>query len=315
MTLSRDLANPTVLKGCEQWSGNIGPDIIILSNGNKMSLSFKGGKIKDWEINKQKFSYSRSQLVGDKILCNGRIIAQIVPARSDSVKLLLDGSDVIEIVPTQMPKLQKINGKNIVAGIARSLGSIVISGKKMQEFEYSIDGEMMPALDIRGGSVNHISWEPDTLQLCTIGNSRYNFLFSEESPQSNFKVVCVDKYGDSKVFERRSNGAMTEISFEDGRREVFSLFSTGILQGKRKKCFTVDRTGKVITEHNFVYNEIGRPLREVHRTQETGLAESVYQYDPKTNKLSRVTISRNCVPLATYVFKDGIFDKKVSPNN
>lgn len=315
MTLTRDLDNPTVLQGCGQWSGNIGPDMIILSNGNKMRLSFKEGKIKDWEINDQKFSYFRSQLEGDKILCNGRIIAQIVPTRYDSVKLLLDGSDVIEIVPTQMPKLQKIKGLNVVAGITRSLGSIVVSGKKMQEFEYDIDGTMMPTLQIKGVSENRISWEPDTLQLRTSGNSQYDFRFDEEAPQSSFKVIRKDNSGgEVQVFERKSNGATTEMCYGENKREVVSVFTSGILKGKPKKFFSVDNSRKVIDEHTIAYSETGEPMRTSDRTQETGLTQSNYQYNAKNRKLTTVTVLRNGIPLSTYNFVDGIFDSKHTAN-
>lgn len=256
-TFRRDRKRPNILHSGGSWKGEIRGAVISVSSECGDRLVYQQGGIRQMRVNGRTFDFLRSNGRVTEIHEKGRLVLKI---ESDSINgdLLFEDLNNNRIVFefNERPIITSIQGKNIILRKVRSLSKIE-TGKKIRNFDFSVDRKLIPSLAIEGGN---FSWNPDNGIIESDGEWHYN-IDSIFGKKSHAAIKRINKSGQEEFWcYDKANGRET-IKTKEGVETITEWFVSGDLKGKIRKIATDIGNERQRIIQRFAYDEKANLIR------------------------------------------------------
>ena len=257
----RDEKDPTLIHGQGSWKGQIRGNTITTWASCGSKIVFNAGKITQLQVNGRTFDYQYSGNRVSEIREGGRLILKVNGDPSTGiVNGLSYGGQQMGIELGDRPQVQAIQGKNVVASLQKSLGKLTFPDGTTKEYEYAVNEQLQPTLNISGTQKRVIVWNPSSKIIVSDGDWTYDIKQSE-LPRSHAAIGRVTAKGLSEYwFYNPSKGEET-IQGIDGVRRTRTWFVGGKLLGLTRSN-VAELNGKVISENRLSRDETGRLIRD-----------------------------------------------------
>jgi hypothetical protein len=254
----RDRKNPEILKSWGGWQGAIEGNSFVAWNASGLKLSFIKGKIAQITSENSTIQYQWNGEKVDSITSNGKTLLKVESNSAGETEGLTFGQGKrIEFHRTERPKIEKINGTNVVAAKDWTLGKVVGDTGPPQIFEFAVDENLNPTVRTSRGI---FSWNPSSNQILSDGNWKYNIKFEEGNP--NAAIERVNSEGKKEFWHLDPTKGLETIIGADGLKKVVSWYAHGPMMSKIRWIKSASSK-----ENDFLYqaayDEKGRLIREI----------------------------------------------------
>jgi len=281
----RDSGNPNLLNGQGGWKAEIRGDTIKAYADCGWGLSFKNGKIASMSTpDGKKFIYRYEGGKVKSILEEGSgesvIEVQQDPLNPEIVELEM-GDEKIVLEQGEKPRIERINGQNLIGGMDSSLVKIMKPGGNVREISYDVDMKNIISTFIpQEGRKLTINSVTDLIQ----SDTDWDYTIRQDSKIAWNNASIQRKTKNQVEHWHKDYVTGKEVIFSDDIRVVKTWFTSGRLNGKDRK---------VVTQH------IGNGRKEIIK----------YKYDENGYLIGKQS------PLYTYASKGEKFyisDKSIN---
>lgn len=266
-----------LLEGQGDWKASIeGSDTVYVWAPCGAKLTYKNGKISQMVINGKTLDYVYQGGEAVEIRRGDTSVFRITKSKQDSSKTIEIGRDEpIEIFFAQRPRVQAVNGMNIVNGFDSSLCKITGNGNA-KSFEYGTDDRVRPTIKIED---RLIVWNPEDGRVVRDGPWTYEST-AGKFPADRRTIKRRNDDGENESWHLDDASGKLSKRTSDGVTTISTWFVNGILANRlrAKKQVAADGTAKVL--ESYVYNEKGQILRK----EIDGLSTE-YKYDQSNGQL------------------------------
>lgn len=261
--LQRDAKKPTLISG-GFWKGEItNGDTIKLWASCGWSLTYVKGKITAIGTPKGKtLTIGREDSgVAKDLTYDSKVLVKVEKRFNGVVTGLQVGEKHLAIEHVERPRIQSIEGKNLVAGKSLSLGKVSSDGIALKSFEYGLTDKLEPKLTAtdQGKTPREITWDPATKYIMTDGGWTYEIKPSEKKGL-NASIGRKNKSNQEELWFKDSAKGEETVQGADGIKKVRTWFTSGRLAGKTREIKEIE-LGVTRTVLKNSYDENGRILR------------------------------------------------------
>jgi hypothetical protein len=251
----------TVLQGQGGWKGEIRDNSITIWAECGWKLTFTKGKITSIATPKNRainLVYTNGRV--SEIQEQGRTVLRVESdLMSGRVNGLSYGTNHIGIELGDKPKVETIQGLNVVAGNEQSLHKLMLSGGTEAVYDFGVDEKLQPTLKISGDASRLFAWSPTTGQALRDGELRYDITPGAERFDLA-KIVQTDEKG--SIASWKAEKGVTSIRFPDGSEIRTEKFTSGNLANRLRKRSKI-ANGKETILYKPIYNEQGEVIRAI----------------------------------------------------
>jgi hypothetical protein len=280
----RDAKNPNILGGQAGWKAEIRGDAITAwADCGGIKLVFNKGRIASMQVKDKTFTYDYQNGQISKLREGNTPILKVerAPVSDEVTGLTLANNQKIEIKLGERPRVQTIQGKNLVVAKDLSLASISTESQEqaqMSEFEYGVNDNLQPTITLKqtANPEREIVWNASTRLICKDGEWTYAIKTSETAGGNAAIGRSAGK--EKEEFWHYDGSRGKEVTVDvNGKAHVRKWFVGGKLNGLPRSILEGKQGSETETDR-WVYDEIGRPLR-VQRAGST----TTYQYISNSN--------------------------------
>ena len=262
----RDEKRPNILGGQGGWKAEIrGDSITARADCGGIKLVFNKGRIASMQVKDKTFTYDYQNGQISELREGNTPILKVerAPVSDKVTGLSLANNQKIEIKLGERPRVQSVQGKNLVVAKDVSLASITNGEgpRNQKQFEYRTDNELQPTVTVRQTSYpdREIVWNPGNRLISRDGDWSYQVKLPEEA--GNGVAIGRKNNQNQSEFWHVDGARGREISVDiDGEKITIDRFVSGILTGNIRKISTKDSRGEVLTEETRAYGESGNLL-------------------------------------------------------
>ena len=279
----RDGSNPNILHGSGGMLAEIQGSTITVNStcGSGWKMVFTQGKLTSLSKGKHTLSIERDALGRGVAIRDG--ITPVMRLEQDQAtglaKSIQIGSQKYQLGYDGKPRVETVQGQNMVGGVEPSLHQITFPDGKKETYDFAVTEKMLPDLKITDveGKERVITWGVDGRML---QDGEWSYQIT--SP-SNMKVnAAIERTNPLKQkeywFKDDLSGKETTVAL-DGTKTERSWFTSGAAHGKTRKVVQVVGEVKKVMEQYF-YDEKGNMIRKI---EETGL-ETLIKYNTNGKK-------------------------------
>ena len=305
MPFGRDGNKPTVLNGVKGWKGEISSDTITLWASCGWKLTYKKGKISSIgsPTGKSLLISRDSDGVATEASYDGKVLIRTQRDFNGVVTGVILGEKPIEFEQAEKPRIQSVQGKNLVAGKDLSLATVKKQGNIEKTFVFTVSPELQPKLLIRssGTEQREIVWDAATRLMRSDGPWAYDIKQSLTKGY-NASITRRNKSNQEEVWFLDSAGNQEITQTADGIKKIITWFPSGKLAGKRRNVTEI-KNGKSELLYQASYDEAGHFLRGIYSNGD------IVTYKSEGNQ---TTMLVNGIPrMSTTYNKDGTIAKEV----
>ncbi len=268
----RDDDQPETLDG-GSWKGEIRGETITVWASCGSKLVYRRGRIAGMELKGRKFDWIYDGPIVTEIREGTTPLLRVErdPSSGAVTGLLLTGNKRIELEQGERPRVEVINGMNLVGGIVRSLSKYTRPDGSEHIIEYGVDEKLNPTIN-RGGD-RLVVWHAATRRILRDGEWSYD-IKPDEDPQANAAIGRTNAKKEREFWHRNETKGEEIEGTPDGREKITSWFVSGKLNGKLRDI-KMRSNGKTETIRKLTYDEQGRVLRDENKEADVG-----YEYEP-----------------------------------
>jgi len=253
--------NDNILKGQGDWMGEIKDSLITVWAKCGWKLTFNKGKITSIATPKNRsinFVYTNGRVSEIKEQ-DSTILRVESDLTSGKVNGISYGTNRIGIELGDKPKVEMIQGLNVIAGNEQSLHKLTLSDGTQAVYDFGVDAKLQPTLKISGDTSRELVWNSATGQALQDGEWTYHIQTSED-PHKNAKIQRANKKSQTESwFYDRSKGEELSKNL-NGTTIAKSYFTAGLLAGKLRAIREIN-DGKSKVVESYSYDENGNVLR------------------------------------------------------
>jgi hypothetical protein len=263
----RAKASETVLNG-GSWKAEIKGDTISAYASCGWKLVYTKGRLTSIGTSKNRnleLVYSGNKVMELREAGAAKLVVEFDEAAGRARTLAFNGKQ-IWIAQAERPRVQVINGQNVIGGMDQSLhqlsGAVAKTG---QHFTFAVDDKLRPTLNISGIDVPDrlFVWDGGTKLILKDGELKYDITPGAVAWQ-NAGIARTNAAGQRESW--RIDGAKGEETFElhNGVIQQRKWFTSGVLKGLLRSSIET-QGGREISNRKYSYDQQGRPLRLIDR--------------------------------------------------
>lgn len=263
--LWRDRRYPNILGGEGGWKAEIRGDTIIAWAGCGIRLVFDKGRIASMYIKDKVFNYNYKNGQISELREGTTLLVKVLraPLTNEVTGLTLANNQNIKITHGERPRIQTVQGKNLVVGKDVSLASISTEEEPQnsRQFEYGVDGNLQPKITMKQASQadREIVWNAANKLIIKDGEWTYDIKPSEVL-ENNAAIGRRNAKGQSEFWHYNTVNGEEVTTDKRGATLVRRWFTSGILAGQTKEVsFSIRQESKTTQKHFF--DELGRLRR------------------------------------------------------
>lgn len=297
----RKQASDTTLSGQKGWAAEINGSQITVWAECGWKLIFTNGKITSITTpQNQELTYVYA---GDGVKEIDEGATPVLKVNRDSTSGVVTGLTVngkeIGIIQGQKPRIENINGQNVVGEVKQSLQQLTFPDGLTENFKFAVSPKLLPTLDITGiSNLRSFTWDPATKFILQDGIWSYKIIPAEKQ-FSNAQISRTNLTGQSEYwFDDAQNGQKITQGV-DGIKHVEEFFTTGPIKGEPRKIEEI-KNGIATVIRSISYDEKGRVIRDIAKDSAT----TTFTYDDPNLTRTRIIEYKNGIKQTT-VWKDG----------
>jgi len=316
-TFRRDKENPNLLKGSGGWLGEITGDRIIAKADCGWGLSFKNGKISSMSTPDGKtygYRYESGKVKSIRETQSGNEVVEVVedPLEPGLLKLKM-GDETIVMEQGEKPRIEQINGQNLIGGMDQSLVAVHGADGKTRNISYDMEASnIVPTF--KPTAERTFTTHPGTGLIVTDGAWRYQIKQDQQHPWNNAAITRTNAQKQNEFWHKNNVKGQEIIRSASGLEKVRSWYLSGNLAGKKRKSVT-KINGNIEDEIKYSYNEDGLLLRREWKKKGT----YQYTYD-QMGRLQQVSLNQETILKKFYDEKGNLAShilhgtEKIKPN-
>ena len=264
----RDAKNPNILGGQAGWKAEIrGDTITAWADCGGIKLVFNKGRIASMQVKDKTFTYDYQNGQISKLREGNTPILKVerAPVSDEVTGLTLANNQKIEIKLGERPRVQTIQGKNLVVAKDLSLASISTESQEqaqMREFEYGVDDRIQPTLTVKetGSTDRKVVWNPGNMLISRDGEWTYE-IKPGAGPFDNAAIGRENARNQSEFWHRNNTKGEEIVRHGDGSATVKRWFTTGTLRGRPRSNEETHSADSGSTYERYSYDENARLTR------------------------------------------------------
>lgn len=259
----RKKVTDSVLKGQGNWRGAINDNTITLWAECGWKLVFNKGKFTSFTTPKNRifnvvYENGRAMALQEQ----GRTWLKVETDMSGTPTALTFGMTRIGIELGDKPRVEIINGVNVVGGMERSLHTLRFPDKSQTNYDFGTDDQLQPTLKISGDTSRFFTWNAATGRLLKEGDWSYDIKPAKDR-WMNAAIGRTNGQNQKEFwFKDMLNGTETVTSL-NGITKVSTFFTSGNITGKIRSI-TETKNGITRTISARSYDDMGRLMRNVN---------------------------------------------------
>jgi YD repeat-containing protein len=288
----RDGSNPNILHGSGGMLAEIQGSTITVNStcGSGWKMVFTQGKLTSLSKGKHTLSIERDALGRGVAIRDG--ITPVMRLEQDQAtglaKSIQIGSQKYQLGYDGKPRVETVQGQNMVGGVEPSLHEITFPDGKKETFDFAVTEKMLPSLKITDaeGKERMIVWGLDGRML---QDEEWSYKITPGSdPRGNASIGRTNPQKQMEYwFRDEEKGVETTVAL-DGTKTVKSWFTSGPAHGQvRKEELVSNGITKIIKQCS--YDESGRLIRKMNTE---GIA-TIFRYDDKGKRIGCSTDLNN----------------------
>ncbi len=283
----RKMPTDSSLDGEGNWKGEIRGNTITLWAACGWKLIFSKGRIASITTPKNRtFNIVQSNGQVSELQEQGRPVLRVERDQNGAVNGLSFGLNRVKIEMGEMPRVEVIQGANVIGGVEKTVHSITLPDKKQAIYEFGVDEKKQPTLKISGDTFRTFTWAPVTGKLLKDGEWTYDI--KPGRAWANAKIARTNSNGRSESWHYDTACSVEVEERLNGDKIVKTYFSSGLLAGRiRSTTFQNNEQEPKIWQN--VYDEKGLLVRE---EREDGQILQ-YTYDSSRRLLTARDINSN----------------------
>jgi len=235
----RDSGNPNLLNGQGGWKAEIRGDTIKAYADCGWGLSFKNGKISSLSTPDGKtygYRYEGGKVKSIKEVQSGEEVVEVVedPLEPGLLKLKM-GDETIVLEQGEKPRIEQINGQNLIGGMDTCLTRIVKADGSERELSFEVEPDnIVPSF--RPDAGRKITWEPSNGIVSQDRDWKYEVKQDQGHAWNNAAITRQDSSNGGKEHwhKNRLLGVRTVIKLS-GTKIVTIHHKSGEMRGKIRK--------------------------------------------------------------------------------
>lgn len=292
MPFGRDSKNPQILNGVKGLKAEMKGNLITVVAPCGWKCQYLNGKIASITSPRNttlEFRREADGLVAGGYLASKEIL-RVERGTDNKVHALIIDGRRFDIELAEKPRIQELNGQNIVTGLDSALGRIASPNGLTREYSYTPTEKFQSRVKISqtGDSDREIVWDSGT-----------RFIVADSAGSWNYVVKPSSYSGGNADIQRTNSTGQTERWYYDwaGGKEITqeangiplikTWFVSGKLAGSVRKVEKIVE-GKAIPLEQYIYGEDGRLLRKINENGTT----DIYEYT-SSNGINSVRALRN----------------------
>jgi hypothetical protein len=262
----KNVPTDTILQGQGGWKGEIKGKTITLWAQCGWRLVFSSGKIHSITTPQSRvlnFVYGDDGKVS-QIQENGEPVLRTDVDEKGNINGLTYGNKQIGIKHigidlAERPRVDVINGMNLVGGMQQSLHKVTMPDGTEETYDFAVNNAIQPTLKVVGGNERSFTWSPATGQAIKVGEWTY-IIHPDADAYKNARIERTNAEKQSEYwFLDKVNGTETTKN-SDGTQTIRKWFVTGLVSGLERTCETY-KNGKLLKFERCAYDETGALLR------------------------------------------------------
>jgi len=264
-TFRRDEENPNLLKGSGGWLGEITGDRIIAKADCGWALTFKNGKISSMSTPDGKtygYKYESGKVKSIRETQSGNEVVEVVedPLEPGLLKLKM-GDETIVMEQGEKPRIERINGQNLIGGMDTSLTRIVKADGSKRKLSYEVEPDnIVPTF--KPEVERTITWEPATGIVSQDRDWKYEVKQDQGHAWNNAAIARING-NNEKEFWHKDHIKGIEVQAANGIRKTKTWFTSGVLKGKTRNHKIISSEGKTKEQMSTSYDDSGKILKQV----------------------------------------------------
>jgi len=297
-TFRRDEENPNLLKGSGGWLGEISGDRIIAKADCGWGLTFKNGKITSMSTPDGKtygYRYESGKVKSIEEVQSGEEVFEVVkdPLEPKLIQLKM-GDSTIVLEQGEKPRIERINGQNLIGGMDTSLTRIVKADGRERALSYEVEpSSIVPTF--KPDVDRTITWQPSTGIVSQDRDWKYEIKQDSNDSWNNAAITQINKNKEKEFWYHDKNTGVETILNKNGVKTINQWFVSGKLRGKRRSAQKVYPSGKKELVESYVYDS----QANVKRFTKDGESWTL-EYDDKDRLLSFSKNRREPIKVAEF---------------
>lgn len=283
---SRKRGSPEYATLDQKWKGVVENRNFTVSRADGWQIKYVDGKLSSIRTDE-------GRLI--QWIYDGKRITGISEGGNEALKVVLDPEGKFlglsingrnhRIEYGQRPRVAEISGQRLVEALEPTLVKWEFPGGRTENYNFSVDGERFPVLEITSGEAaeNSYSWHPASGYIRSEGEWRYEVGAIKEK----FELPVLSRTNSQGQREEISVDSRTGViaKAEDGGSKTitYTFKAPGPLYNKVQKVEKVGPDGKVQALYTAHYNEMGQLIRE---TDSSGFT-TIFTLDEKGKVLGQ----------------------------
>jgi len=273
----------TILQGQGGWKGEIRENLITVWADCGWKLTFNKGKIASIATPKNRainLAYANGRV--SEIQEQGRTILKV---ESDPMSGLINGlsygTNHIGIELGDKPKIETIQGLNVVGGNEQSLHKLTLPDGTQAIYDFGVDEKLQPTLKVSGDTSRQFVWNPMSGKAVQDGEWNYD-IKPTETQYTNSAISRTNSKSQTEFWYLDKENGIETVKGLDGIQRITSRYTSGQLAGKIRDIKEIEN-GASRTALKNSYDENGRILRRIDKW---GVIE-IPRYEKSGNVIGR----------------------------
>ncbi|MEM1159267.1 MAG: hypothetical protein AAGH72_13550 [Verrucomicrobiota bacterium] len=305
-TFGRDSKNPNLLNGQGGWKAEIRGDIIHAYADCGWKLSFRNGRIlsmgtpdgKSFRYDYQNGLVSRIRGQGG----SGTVLEVIRDGYAEGVTKIKIGDQTIGLKLGEKPRIERINGQNLVGGIDQSLTSIIKNGAEDRVISYEVEpSNIVPTFQPSVG--RKVTTQAGTGFVVSDGDWKYQIQPDEKHTWNSSAITRTNSKKENEFWHMDHSKGKKFVKSADGTIRTEQWFTSGlgkgylrnITEGKGNKIREIyynriDEKGRIVrAKRNFYTDELTIEYKDENSKKKKAvkIGELEYQYG-KADSITKV---------------------------
>ena len=300
-TFWRDGANANILHGSNLALAEINGDTITVNStcGSGWKMVFNQGKLVSLSKGNHNLSIVRDSIGRAIGLKDGaaRVLTLEQDQATGLAKSIEMGEKKYELSYDGKPRVERVNGVNLVGGVDQSLHKITFpsqDGGKSETFDFAVTSKLLPNLKITDaqGKERMIVWGTDG-KILQDGEWTYTIKPQADPDARYASIERRNAAGKSELWNRDEVKGEEVTQGIDGGKTVKTWFTSGVLAGKTRKIEDIQPNGNKEIKEEYAYDEKGDIVRSNASGMKTLYAEDISKYKNILTNNSTLAIQRN----------------------